>query len=210
MQLFRMQVESEGKNGLSEYVENHYISCGRPGIGDMSLLTKTELERKLAEGYGLDGPELEREAEAHYSFAQVMQDGDYIIVSDSECMYLGDLGDYYYLDDCDNAEDQSGHRRGVTWLRSLNSEELHPELIRFLEQAGKLGMFERPVSKEQLDRLLLRNQAPVGARLVDEATVQEALDILKAAMRSEDAERREQAAIAILQWAGMERQADKV
>ncbi|SDX57034.1 hypothetical protein [Paenibacillus sp. CF384] len=206
MQLFRMRVESEGKNGLAEFVENHYISCGRPGIGDMSGLTEAELAAALVEGAGLDGSELVSEVEAHYAFAQVMQDGDYIIVGDSDRMYLGDLGDYYYLDDFDNEADQSGHRRGVTWLRSLHGEELQPELLAFLEQEGKLGMFGRAVSKEQLERLLA-GQAPAGTRLVDEVTVQEALDILKAAMRSEDVERRERAAVAILQFARMERQA---
>ncbi|WP_308639886.1 hypothetical protein [Paenibacillus silvisoli] len=172
MRFFRMKAESEGNNGLQQFLEQHYISCGRPGS---------------------------KEAEDFVLFASVMQDGDYIVVTDGDRIVLGDLGDYFYNADCDNDEDKSGHRRGVTWLRSLDKDELHPELISFLEQEGKIGMLDREVSKEQVERFL--RPSPPGEGLIDEAAISEAIRILKTAMRSEDAERRERAAIAILQAA---------
>ncbi|QHW32062.1 hypothetical protein GZH47_15425 [Paenibacillus rhizovicinus] len=216
MQLFRIKAGPAEAGSLADYLENHYVSCGAPGIGDMSLLGKAEIMGKLTEGLCLDGLDLEprpapkpvpvaelvRRAEELFIFAQTMQDGDYVIVDDGERMVLGDLGDYYYLPEFDNAEDRSGHRRGVTWIQHLHSEDLHPELLAFLAEAGEVGVFGRAVAKEQLERMVAKPASPGSSELIGEATIREALDILKAAMRSEDPERRERAAAAILQAAG--------
>ncbi|NBD27159.1 hypothetical protein [Paenibacillus glycinis] len=203
MQVFRMKADPEGSRGLPDYLENHYVSCGLPGLGDLGLLGKAELRANLMQAHRLDGRKLERQLEEHWCFAHGMQDGDYVIVDDGDKLYLGDLGDYYYLDGCDNAEDRSGHRRGVTWLQSLQREDLQPELLAFLAQEGEVGLFGRPVTREQLERLFLRPAPTAGSGLVDEETLREALAVLKAALGSEDAERRERAAIAILQAARM-------
>ncbi|MBM7567557.1 hypothetical protein [Paenibacillus sacheonensis] len=203
MQVFRMRVDAEGKNGLPYYLDNHYVSFGLPGVGDMTGLGKAELLGRLAsEHRSEDVQELARRADEHHLFAHVMQDGDYIIVDDGERLYLGDLGDYYYLGDCGNDEDRSAHRRGVTWLRSLQREELQPELLAFLGEQGKLGAYEHSVTREQLEHLLTK-PAAAGSGWVDEATIREAVGVLKAALRSDDAERRERAAVAILQAARM-------
>ncbi|MCA0756858.1 hypothetical protein KP806_17505 [Paenibacillus sp. N4] len=203
MQLYRMKAEFEGKNRMKEFLEDNYVCFGWHGIGDLEKLDMAGLAAKLAEAFGPAGlPEREwsRRFEELSLFAYGMRDGDYVIVDDGMRIHLGDVGDYYYLDLFDNAEDGSCHRRGVTWLRSLLRDDLHPELLAFLEQDGEIGSFGRSVTEQELERLLAK---PALSRqgLIDEETLREALDILKAAMRSEDPERRERAAIAILQAA---------
>lgn len=203
VQVFRMKAEFEGKNRMKEFLEDNYVCFGWPGIGDLDKLDMAGLAAKLAEAFGPAGlPEREwgRRFEELSLFAYGMRDGDYLMVDDGMRIHLGDVGDYYYLDLFDKAEDGSCHRRGVTWLRSLLRDELHPELLAFLDQEGTIGSFGRSVTEEELERLLAK---PASSRhgLIDEETFLEALDILKAAMRSEDAERRERAAIAILQAA---------
>lgn len=198
MQLFRLKVQAEGKHGLQEYLEDHYVRFGKQGLGDLSEISCNELAVKLAEG--CSATEIEQQLAMHLLFAQAMQDGDHILVTDGEHTYLGDLGDYYYVEDCDNAEEDSAHRRGVTWLQQVTEEQLHPELAAFLQQDGELGQFHRPLSREQLGLLLVK--PPVAAAHgIDDETISEAVAILKEAMRSGDAERRERAAIAILQAA---------
>ncbi|REE83937.1 hypothetical protein A8990_116116 [Paenibacillus taihuensis] len=200
MQLFRLKVQAEGKHGLPEFVENHYIRFGRQGLGDLSAIPYHELAAKLAAVY----PEvqLEQQLAMHILFTQVMQDGDHILVTDGERTYLGDIGDYYYVVECDNAEEDSAHRRGVTWLQQVAEEQLHPELAAFLQQDGELGQFHRPLIREQLDRLLAKlATAAAVVNGIDDETISEAIAILKEAMRSGDVERRERAAIAILQAA---------
>ena len=194
MRLYRLKADPEGPRGLPEYLANHYVSFGEPGSGDWSRLDRARLEELLG------GAEANRQAEDAFVFAHVMQDGDYVLATDGERLVLGDMGDYYYLEEFDNAESRSGHRRGVTWLRSLRGEELHPELQAFLREDGELGLFGREVTREELERLLVR-PAEDGSGRIDEATIREALDVLRAAMRSDDADRRERAAIAILQAA---------
>jgi hypothetical protein len=62
--------------------------------------------------------------------------------------------------------------------------------------------FNQPFSDSQLDRWISHTKGDVPKTIqVDPETIGEALDILKQAMRSEDADRRERAAIAILQYA---------
>ncbi|RKP47929.1 hypothetical protein D7Z26_22225 [Cohnella endophytica] len=200
MRLFRMKANLEGANRLPEFLEGNYVCYGRPGIGDLDKISKADLREQLAKAYRLDGQELDRRLEEYCDFASGMQDGDYLIVDDGERLHLGDVGDYYYLDHFDNLEECSGHRRGVTWLRSLRREDLHPELLNFLGREGEIGMFGRPVTQEELENLLTKPAAS-GSRLIDEETIMEALGILKEVMRSDDAERRERAAIAILQAA---------
>ncbi|QHT58802.1 hypothetical protein GXP70_01605 [Paenibacillus lycopersici] len=202
MRLFRIKAGAAGAGGLAEYLEHCYIGCGMPGIGDAGSLGLEEIVRRMAEAPSPGVQGLERRAEELLAFAQVMQDGDHIIAYDGERMALGDLGDYYYIEQFDNDEDRSGHRRGVTWIRSLQREDLHPELLAFLAEDGEIGQFGRALDMEELERLLTRPAAPGGTMPIDEATIREALDILKAAMRSGDPERRERAAIAILQAAG--------
>jgi predicted Mrr-cat superfamily restriction endonuclease len=202
MQLFRMTIDPADSNRLTDYLDNHYISFGKPGLGDLGELDKAGLAAKLAADPDPDGQGPASRALAYFSFSHGMQDGDYVLVDDGEHVMLGDVGDYYYLADFDNAEDRSGHRRGVTWLQRVDRESAHPELQAFLSGEGALGLFERAVTREELERLLTKPAAVSGSSgLIDEATIREAIDILKAAMRSEDAERRERAAIAILQAA---------
>ncbi|MFC5468266.1 hypothetical protein ACFPPD_06000 [Cohnella suwonensis] len=200
MRLYRMKANPEGASRLPEFLEGNYVCFGRPGIGELDRISKAELINKLAAEHRLTGQELERQTVEYSVFAHSMQDGDYLIVDDGERMHLGDMGDYYYVDRFDNAEDRSGHRRGVTWLRSLRREDMHPDLLAFLDREGEIGMFERAVTPDEME-MLLTKPAAFASEWIDEETIREALGILKAAMRSEDAERRERAAIAILQAA---------
>ncbi|MBO7746262.1 hypothetical protein I8J29_18800 [Paenibacillus sp. MWE-103] len=201
MRLYRVIAGQEGSRGLPDFLNSHYVSCGLPGLGDLGLVGRSELQAKLRQAHGLDGRELERRLEEHWNFAHALEDGDYVVAGDGERLYLGDLGDYYYLEEFDNAEERSGHRRGVTWLRRLERGQLHPELAAFLGEDGETGLFGRSVAREELERLLSPPSAAEGAPLVDEATLREALDVLKAALRSDDPERRERAAAAIVRAA---------
>ncbi|MFC4812138.1 hypothetical protein [Paenibacillus sp. GCM10023250] len=203
MRLFRVMAGQEGSRGLPDFLNHHYVSCGLPGLGDLGLVGLTELGVKLRQTHGLDGRELERQLEAHWNFAHALEDGDYVVAGDGERLYLGDLGDYYYLETFDNAEERSGHRRGVTWLRRLERSELHPELAAFLGEEGESGLFGRSVAPEELERLLSPPSAAEVPPLVDEATLREALDVLRAALRSDDPERRERAAAAIVRAAAL-------
>ncbi|WP_424768450.1 hypothetical protein [Paenibacillus sp. sgz302251] len=205
MNLFQMKSDLNGINRMAEFLKDNYVCFGLPGIGDLEHVSKEELKERLTQVCQLEEQELTVQWEAASTFAHIMQDGDYLFVANDDYVHLGDLGDYYYLEHFDTIEDNTCHRRGVTWLKSLLREELHPDLQSFLDKKATIAKFERDVSHEQLERWLEKpkeNRQHSGHPVnIDSDTVEEAIEILKMAMRSEDAERRERAAIAILRYA---------
>ncbi|GGG66924.1 hypothetical protein [Paenibacillus radicis (ex Gao et al. 2016)] len=212
MQLFALKTNLLKAGRMSAFLEDHYICIGWPGIGDLERMEPDEAMASLAKVYRLEGQELADRMQELSMFAYGMADGDYVLVKDEEEIHVGDLGDYYYVENADTPDDGTCHRRGVTWLKTVRSEDLTAhELQRLLHEERAIAWLDRPVDKATLERWLSGAGAaeetgsgvlPVGeAPVVDAATIQAALDILKAALYSEDAERRERAAIAILTYA---------
>ncbi len=118
---------------------------------------------------------------------------------------LGDVGDYFYVESSDTGEDGTCHRRGVTWLRRIPRSELNDLVQGTLDAPGRLKLFAYPSQLAQLDRWLapqLDNKPSDGdLPQVDRETIAEALAVLKAALRSDNPDRRERAAVAILRYA---------
>ncbi|SET37763.1 hypothetical protein [Paenibacillus sp. NFR01] len=185
MKLFRITLPQPEEKRLRKFLDDNFVS---PGFAGQAALT----------------PEA---AEALRLFEHGMQDGDYIIVADQEWAYLGDLGDYFFDEVSDGAGEGLGHRRGVTWLKSAARTALNPALRHFLDDMAPVAEYPGPLPAGRMDLWFTEagtpaeNQGPgTTGVMVDEETVREALAVLKAALRSENPERRERAAIAILQY----------
>lgn len=206
MHLFYMKPKLDLFNPMPFFLKDNYVGFDWPGIADLEHVGKDAWQAKAVEACMDDGQVLiDRLAEISL-FVYTMQDGDYILMTDEDYVHLGDLGDYYYVESTGDEEAVISHRRGVTWLKSLPLEGLHTELHRFISKQATIAGFERSVTHEQMEQWMAKNaevlhDAADKRSLVDEDTFKEALDILKSAMRSEDAERRERAAIAILRYA---------
>lgn len=211
MNLFRVKSNPQGIDRMAEFLKDNFICIGWPRIGDLDNSSEDEIKKRLAEMYGLSDEELADRLEEVCMFVHIMQDGDYVLVAAEETgsVYLGDLGDYYYVEDADPAAVEEGmcHRRGVTWLNGIPRLELNVQVQEFLERGEAVAKFMQPLAASQLDRWAskLAGQAAdvvVGSPvLVDPRLIEEALEILKQALRSDDVERRERAAAAILQYA---------
>ncbi|WP_168118622.1 hypothetical protein [Paenibacillus sp. HB172176] len=211
MRLFQMKAEVHGRNRIEDFLEHNYVCLGPAGIGDLERLSETDLMRRLA---AIERNEqlAELYKEMHL-FVLEMRDGDYILLQDNGTVYLGDLGDYYYVESYDSEEEASSHRRGVTWLTAVPEAGISNELRSLLETSDSVSMLEKQITRAELERTLLAGDAPnIGSNdanvkveadfsdacLVPKAMILEALSILQEAMRSNDAERRERAAIAVL------------
>ncbi|MUT64809.1 hypothetical protein [Paenibacillus sp. NEAU-GSW1] len=206
MQLFAIKADLLGAGRMEQFLEDHYICIGWPGIGDLQQEQPDETMSLLAKAYGLQGQELADRIQEISLFVYGMSDGDYVLVVDGDIVHVGDIGDYYYVESADTPEDGTCHRRGVTWLKTLAAEDLAaPELVRLLREERVIAWLDRPVDKSTLERWFsgasAAAEAAAPAVLVDAETVQTAIAVLKEALRSEDAERRERAAIAILRYA---------
>ncbi len=205
MNLFQMQSKPLGIERITAFLQDNYVCIGYPGIGDLENISAEELRDRLIHTYQYSEPELTQHLQAIQMFVHTMQDGDYVLVVDEEWVHLGDLGDYFYNELFDTTDVGTCHRRGVTWLKSLLYTDLTIGVQEFLRESGVITQYKGPMPSARLDLWITGSSAseltenhPVS---VDEETVAKALNILKEALLCEDVERRERAAIAILQYA---------
>ncbi|WP_238649672.1 hypothetical protein [Paenibacillus piscarius] len=204
MRLYGVNLEQLGSGLLKSFLEDNYICAGYPGLGDLEKAGRVEIGDKL-QAAGYQGRELEEARASLDTFVNAMQDGDYVLIADEEWGYLGDLGDYFYDDRHDGIEDGTAHRRGVTWLKSLPLAAVKPSVKALLTANRRITAYPGVLPAARIELWLGEDAADgaegAGPSLVDEATIAEALAVLKAALHSGDAERQERAAVAILQYA---------
>lgn len=205
-QLFYLQTTAEM---LDEYIKENYISIDVPWLQeDMELISWEQLCSMFAEASVSEELRL---------FVYEMNDEDLILASDGDRAYLGDLGDYYFVAGEHQDQPQSEqlpprlHRRGVTWLQGVDKSKAQQKLLKMMPDSETLVRLAQSVTIEEVESFMM--EKPQADHLietadnsfiscaVDAATVCEAIQVLKQALKSEDAERRERAAIALLQFA---------
>ncbi|WP_410511703.1 hypothetical protein PaeBR_16740 [Paenibacillus sp. BR2-3] len=205
MNLFQMKSNPLGIERIAEFLEDNFVSIGLPGIGDLEVIGEAQVRARLEQVYKSNEQELMEQLKAVHLFVHMMQDGDYVLVADQDFVHLGDLGDYFYHDPSDMPDNGMCHRRGVTWLTRIPRAEMNSEVQELLSQPQMITRFKYPIDRARLDSWSsnLLKSAPITERSVhvDDITIEEALQVLKEALRSGDTERRERAAIAILQYA---------
>lgn len=208
MNLFQMTTNAHGIERKREFLNDNFVCIGWPGIGDLTNISADELQNKLEQTYPYSEAEMSAALAAIHCFVHTMQDGDYVLIADGDWVHLGDLGDYFYYEVFDTPEDGKCHRRGVTWLKSLPRDTLNAGVQKWFAVSEPISQYKGPLPSARLDLWITAGTAPEANQLteqghiqVDEGTLAEALNILKQALRSEDAERRERAAIALLNYA---------
>lgn len=205
MNLYQIQSTVHGINRVTSFLEDNYIGIAWSGAGDLEQTPPELWKEQLVQHYSLDEAELASTLATLHMFGNLMQDGDYVLISDDEWTYVGDIGDYYYDDSAGTENDLICHRRGVTWLGRIPLAELNGKVQALQNDSAILAKFEYPISQAQLDRGLAvsitaeaTNSLSTG---VDEATIQIALQVLREALHSEEEELRIRAATAILEYA---------
>lgn len=206
MKLFQVKTSPLGVERIAEFLENNYICIGYPGTGNLETASPEEMLVRLLKSGAYQGPELETAVADLNLFVHEMQDGDYVLVADGQWVHLGDLGDYFYDDTFDTTDDGRCHRRGVTWLKSIPQCALNPEAAELLAEEAQISRYRGTLPAARIELWIegsgMADSEAEGKRaLVDEVTVLKAVAVLKEALQSEDADRRERAAIAILQYA---------
>ncbi|QSF46943.1 hypothetical protein [Paenibacillus tianjinensis] len=205
MKLFQMKTTPLGVERTREFLEDNYLCIGYPGTGDLQQADREDIRVKLLQSGVCGEQELEAAVDHLELFVHDMQDGDYVLIADGEWVHLGDLGDYFYEDTYDNEEDGRCHRRGVTWLKSMSRHSLNSIAGELLAEDALISRYQGTLPSARLE--LWIGDAGADTRFggspatVDQDTLDLAVAVLKEALHSGDAERRERAAIAILQYA---------
>ncbi|MCU6791079.1 hypothetical protein OB236_02945 [Paenibacillus sp. WQ 127069] len=215
MKLFQMKSNPHGMDRMALFLKDHFVCIGWPGIGDLDNISTSELERRLVLAYDMTDTDITDPLDEINCFVHMMQDGDYVLVAHEQVVYLGDIGDYYYVEQHDNIDEGLCHRRGVTWLNRIPQSELNKQVQSLLEHREAITPFEQDLRTAGLDRWLpnhLRVVEHTEAEsnilvqsvpkvIIDNDTLEQAMSVLKEALNSDDPVRRERAAIAILQYA---------
>ncbi|MEK4329215.1 hypothetical protein MKX70_25570 [Paenibacillus sp. FSL R7-0312] len=208
MRLFGVRLDGTRSGLIKSFLEDNYVCAGDPVIGNLESSGREDIRSALVASGAYQEQELELE-EALSSldtFVNVMQDGDYVLIADEEWVYLGDLGDYFYDARQESVEGGTAHRRGVTWLKSLPRTAVNSAVQALLASDQEVTRYSGVLPAARMDLWLADSSAgdmetAHSPARVDEATIAEALAVLKAALHSPDAERRERAAAAILHYA---------
>lgn len=205
MNLFHIQSTLHGTDRTAAFLEDNFIGIDWPATGDLEQLPTEEWKEQIGQHYAIPESELSGVIGTLQTFLNIMQDRDHVIIHDDEWVYVGDVGDYFYDDSVSIEEDSICHRRGVTWLGRIPLTEINNKVRALISNASIISTFEYPLSQAQLEPWISRTsetqtavQHSVG---VDDGTVQEALDVLRKALQSDDEELRIRAATAILQYA---------
>jgi predicted Mrr-cat superfamily restriction endonuclease len=211
MKLFQIKSNPQGVDLMERFLADNYVSIGWTGLGNLENSSIEDIRESLTRAYGEQGLNVNGPIEELNAFVNTMQDGDYVLVGHEDTVYLGDLGDYYYVESSDSVLDGVCHRRGVTWLTRIPRIELNASVQELLNHPSTVKEYDYPILHAQLDRWISAKTQHTTTRVIaadnrpqvqiDRDTIVEALEILKEAMRSEDAERRERAAAAILRYA---------
>ncbi|AIQ58088.1 hypothetical protein [Paenibacillus borealis] len=206
MNLFAVKLEGTRCGLIKSFLEDNYVCAGDPVVGDLETSGREDIRSTLAASGAYQEQELEEALSSLDAFVNVMQDGDYVLIADEEWVYLGDLGDYFYDGREENMKGGTAHRRGVTWLKSLPRSGVNSAVQALLASDKEVTRYSGVLPAARMDLWLADSSAGDGEAVhsparVDEATIAEALAVLKAALHSPDAERRERAAAAILHYA---------
>lgn len=192
MQLFCLRTTSEL---MKEYIAESYVSIDLPWLNEDVEFVAWE---QLCATY-----EQANCSEQLRLFLYEMQDGDLIIVTDGEAVYLGDLGDYFFVEAMSNESlPPRTHRRGVTWLKSIGGQldQMADKLQQFINNTQDLAKYDEHVTLEGMEAHL-ESRGRSAAAMVDKELISEAINVLRQALYSDDVERRERAAIALLNFA---------
>ncbi|WP_342555955.1 hypothetical protein [Paenibacillus sp. FSL R7-0652] len=227
MNLFYVQSIVGGVSKVKSFLEDNYVGIPWSALGDLEQISLEQVHELLEQRYGLAGDERSEAAQTIKLFADVMNDGDYVVMKDEDWMYVGDLGDYYYDDSIGTSDDFICHRRGVTWLGRVPLEDINEHMQNLLQEPNGAAQFRLPVTQARLDQVLKGNSAAaetIGTALnqetqpaapesfktlthehttprVEQSMIEAALDVLQEALQSKDEQLRVQAAAAILQYA---------
>ncbi|WP_053451793.1 hypothetical protein [Exiguobacterium sp. BMC-KP] len=209
-QVFQLKNKPHGIDRGKLFLEEGFVCIGWPGIGNLETADKKDIRRGLERKYQYEGQRLGAYTGVVNMFVNVVEPGDVILVPDGSIVHVGIAGPYRYAKEYDHKDIGMCHRRPVEWKATVAKSSLDQKVVDLVKNRGTMTRFSGTYEETGLDVVIdeeghtpfaiIEGTRDVsgGHGFFDPETIDAAKDVLIDALRSDDSDRRIQAAIAIL------------
>ena len=193
--VFQMKSKPHGIERFEQFVHDHFVAIGWPGIGDLTGASKDRIRELLEQKYNYTGQQLATYLGAVNAFVNTMKSGDIVLITKyDDRVYVFEVGEYKYVEEFDN-DDGMCHQREATLLKVIDKSDLNMDVQELLRNRGTITQFKYNYKRTGLAKLLEKQDNNLD-KLVDKA-----LSVLEEELSSIDDDRRMKAAIEILHYA---------
>ncbi|MDQ6468844.1 hypothetical protein RCC94_15200 [Exiguobacterium acetylicum] len=209
-QVFQLKNKPHGIDRGKLFLEEGFVCIGWPRIGNLEKADKEKIRQKLEERYHYEGQRLGAYTGVVNMFVNVVEPGDVILVPDGSIVHVGIAGQYRYAKEYDDRDIGMCHRRSVEWKATVAKSSLDQKVVDLVKNRGTMTKFSGKYEETGLDAVIdeegntpfaiIEGTRDVrgGHGFFDPETIDAAKDVLIDALRSDDSDRRMQAAVAIL------------
>lgn len=200
MNIFQIKTQPEGIERVSSFIKESFICIGYSELDDLTNKDKDEIREEIREKYNCDGSKLGNHLGNVNAFVNTMKNGDIVLITENDWVYIGRVGDYKY--DSSNNEWGTFHRRSVQWICKTLKHQLNEYVRELLRNRSIITKFKHPVDIAELDELLSKGNNDLSNNTcnVDEDIVEKALNVLINALDSDNEEIRVRSAIGLLKY----------
>lgn len=194
MNIFHIKTKANGIDMTQDFIEKSFICIGYSNIGNLSNKSKDEIKYSLEDNYGYINSQLRYHANIVNLFINTIKKGDVVLINENNWVHIGIIGDYEYI--LENESKGTAHIRPVYWIKELEKDKLNNYVKDFLKSRNPLTKFPHPFDISELGTLI------GSPTLIEEREFlrNEALKVVKNALKSENEKIRLQAALALLNF----------
>ena len=194
MNIFHIKTRPNGVEMVQDFVDKSFICIGYSNIGDLTNNDKEEIMYKLESNYGYIDSQLKYHTRVVNMFVNTIKKGDVILILEGDIVHIGIVGGYEYI--CETEIVGTCHVRPVYWVKKIEKDKLNNYVNEFLRSRNPITKFPHPFDISELGTLI-GSPALIEER---EYLRNEALKVVKKALKSDNEKIRLQAALAILNF----------
>lgn len=194
MNIFHIKTKPNGIEMVQDFIEKSFICIGYSNIGDLTNKDKQEIQYNLESNYGYIDSQLRYHTRIVNLFVNTIKKGDVVLIVEDDWAHIGILGGYEYIYETEVIG--TCHMRPVYWVKKIEKDKLNNYVQDLLKSRNPITKFSHPFDTSELGPLI-GSPALIEER---EYLKNEALKVVKNALKSDSEKIRLQAALAILNF----------
>ncbi|EIM05912.1 hypothetical protein A1A1_13862 [Planococcus antarcticus DSM 14505] len=202
MNIFQMKTKPHNQERLNDFIQGKFIAIGWPGIGNLEGASKEEVRKRLADKYSYESSRsLGNDLGNVWAFSETMKNDDIVFFQGHQNdVYIIKVGPYEYEKKYDNEEGMA-HQRKFVLLKVVKKYELNSKIQELLRNRSAITKFKYALEEAELG--FLEGESSVkneNVLSVGNDILLEALEIVCKELKSENEDRRFQAAVELLRF----------